>query len=47
MNHQQINSSTTQQTTTIYSWNRQRSDAELTSFINRKLAQLSSVSLVD
>lgn len=29
------------------SWNRQRSNAELTSFINRKLSQLTNVSLVD
>ena len=31
----------------IFSWNRQRTDAELTSFIDRKLAQLSNVSLFD
>ena len=31
----------------IFSWNRQRTDAELTSFINRKLAQLTDVSLAD
>lgn len=30
-----------------YSWNRQRSSAELTSFIRKKLAQLATVEPVD
>ena len=30
-----------------YSWNRQRSSAGLTSFIQKKLAQLATVELVD
>jgi len=42
-----MNQSTNLTSSEIFSWNRQRTNAELTSFIDRKLAQLTDVSLVD
>lgn len=45
MNQQHLNTNHTNHPTC--SWNRQRSDAELTSFVNRKLAELANISLVD
>lgn len=44
MNQQHLNKKVS---STECSWNRQRSDAELTSFISRKLAALATVSLED
>ncbi len=42
-----MNQPSTPNQTGDYSWNRQRSSAELTSFIQKKLAQLATVELID
>ncbi len=42
-----MNQPSTPNQTEGYSWNRQRSSAELTNFIQKKLAQLATVELVD
>ncbi len=42
-----MNQPSTPNQTGGYSWNRQRSSAELASFIQKKLAQLATVELVD
>lgn len=46
MNQQHL-STNNQKQIAQFSWNRQRSDSELTTFINTKLAALANVSLVD
>lgn len=42
-----MNQPSTPDQTGNYSWNRQRSSAELTNFIQKMLAQLATVELVD